>query len=173
MPAQPAWFQRLDEAIAILESAPADASPWVDRRTVQTLLGVSVTGAWRILTAAGAESGPGRALVIDRHQFLEVLRRWRSSQTVTEEVERRGRVARRLTTIAEEWRSSRAIQLPARVREVRAATLPQGVTLEPGCLTVRFVTPQEFVTQLGSVLFALQQDWDAMRERIEPDPPMS
>lgn len=173
MPAQPVWFQRLDEAIAILESAPADASRWVDRQSVQSLFGVSVTGAWRILTAAGAESGPGGALVIDRNDFLPVLRRWRASRTVTEEVERRGRVARRLTVIADQWRSSRTVELPARVREVRAATLPQGVTLEPGCLTVRFVTAQEFVTQLGSVLFALQQDWDAMRARIEPDPPMS
>lgn len=170
MPAQPLWFHRLDDAIAILESA-ADAADWIDRRSVQALLGVSSTVAWRILKAAGSSPGPGGALAIPRSHFLAALRRWRASETVVRESSRRRRVAREIEELATQWRS-RQVQVSPEIRRSRADQLAPGVSLEPGQLVFRFVTPEELVAQLGSILFALQRDWDQMRERLTA-PPMS
>jgi len=41
---------------------------WVDRASVQEVLGCSQTEAWRILRKLGAEPGPGGALVLARER---------------------------------------------------------------------------------------------------------
>ena len=70
MPARPAYFHRLADAIAVLEKLP---SAWIDRQTLQEILGVSKTVAWRILRQCGASQGPGNTLICARQELVAAL----------------------------------------------------------------------------------------------------
>jgi hypothetical protein len=45
--------------------------------------------------------------------------------------------------------------------------LPEGVELEPRRLTIAFSSPEEFLERIGSVIFALQNDFEAIRQFID------
>jgi hypothetical protein len=168
MPARPAYFHKLPEAITVLEKT---ASIWIDRRTLQEILGVSKTIAWRLLQKCGAVPGPGNTLVCERLQLLSALESLRIGERCARELYRRERLEERLTQLVTAARSrnvrvvpdSRAIELAS----TRFGRLPAGVELSPGRLTVEFDGIEQFLEKLGAVVFALQNDFEAVSRSIE------
>ena len=87
MPTAPLYTHKLAEGAAALAAMTAD---WIDRRTLEEILGVSKWTAWRILKRCGAQDGPGGSLVCRREDLIEQL--GALEQGFAPEIARRNRV---------------------------------------------------------------------------------
>jgi hypothetical protein len=168
MPASPLWIHRLDPALAALASLPQD---WIDRRTLEELLGVGKWTAWRIMKQCGAEEGPGGALVCRRNWLLERLRAVQEDGRLAPEIARRQRVESYLDGMlrfaaGKHKEIARNTAAEALVSS-RFGSLPEGVDLEHGELRIRFRGPNDFLQKFGAVVFALQNDWETVSEFLE------
>jgi hypothetical protein len=165
MPARPAYFHRITEALEVLRKLESD---WIDRRTLEVTLGVSKTVAWRIMRRCGATGG---ALVRRRLELVEALEALERSPGCDREIRRRGRLEERLSGLLAAARSkhvriapeSRSLELVS----TRLGKLPPGVELTPGRLTVDFFGTENFLEKVGAIVFALQNDYEAITEFIE------
>ncbi len=169
MPARPSYAGRIAEMIRALE---ARQESWIDRRQVEEGLGVSKTVAWRLLRRLGAQEGPGNALMLNRADAirgfkslqedggavdLEVRRRARVEQYLNQ---MRGFVAAQRTTVASQ---ERAIDLV----NTRFESLPPNVSMTPRSLRIDFDSTAEFLKAFGAVVFALNNDYEAIQEFID------
>ena len=167
MPARPAYFHRLADAITVLERL---SCAWIDRQTLQDILGVSKTVAWRVLRQCGASQGPGNTLICERQQLVAALESLRTGEPCGRELRRRQRLEDRLTQLLTAARSqhirvvpdSRALELVS----TRFAQLPPGVELSPARLTIDFFGTEDFLEKLGAVVFALQNDFETISDLI-------
>jgi hypothetical protein len=168
MPSRPSYFHRLSSAIGELKRLE---TPWVDRRAIEELLSVSKAGAWRVMRRCGAEDGPGGALVCRREGLIAALEALETTGEWRQEARRRARVETYLTEIAEFARSRKTkIADGGKASELissRFRKLPAGVELTPRRLIVEFTGAQDFLEKVGAVIFALQNDFDAMRDFID------
>jgi|SRR5579863_1836179 len=168
MPAKPAYFHRITDVLQALETVDSE---WVDRRMVEEAFGVSKTVAWRILRRCGGEDGPGNTLICRRERLREALARWQATGEVEREVRRRDRLSTYLDRLAESGLSKRTQiakdQKAAELLSTRFGALPAGVEFTPRRLTVEFSSPEEFLQRIGAVIFALQNDFEAVRSFIE------
>src|SRR4051794_6320223 len=136
MPYQPSWLNDFDAIRATVRALPR---PFVDRATVQALLGVGRRRAQQILAPCVTERvGPNG--LAEREAFLRRLEQMAAGEEARGEVERRQRVARTLT----QWRRERIeqpqlpVEAPVAIVNQNWAGLPAGVHLEPGRLTIDF-----------------------------------
>jgi hypothetical protein len=168
MPAKPAYFHRVADAIDNLKSMDC---AWVDRRMVEELLDVSKTVAWRVLRRCGGEEGPGNALMCSRERLIAALEQLQATGEVEREVRRRNRVSTYLERLAEFGRAKRTqvatAQRAAELLTSRFGALPAGVEFTPRRLTVEFSSPEEFLQKIGAIIFTLQNDYDSVRQFIE------
>jgi hypothetical protein len=169
MPAKPSYADRIPGLIWDLE---AGQEQWVDRRQLEERLGVSKTVAWRLLRRIGATEGPGNTLTLTRAQAIAGLRELQAQGTPLEhEIRRRDRLEHYLEnmrTYLAARRTTVAPDLPAAsLRNSRFGDLPPNVELTPRSLHIDFQSPAEFLAAFGAVVFALQNDYDAIRDFIE------
>jgi len=168
MPAQPSYFHRLADAIDVFRSFDTD---WIDRRTVEEVLGISKTAAWRILRRCGAVDGPGNTLICQREELIGVLAKVQSTGEFEREARRRNRLAGYLERLADVSRARGTMVATERqavdLINARFDRLPPGITLTTRQLTVEFASPEEFLQRMGAVIFALQNDYESIREFIE------
>ena len=170
MPARPAYFHRLGDAVKVLEGL---SSPWIDPQTLQEILGISKTVALRILCQFGASQGPGNTLSCERMELMAALESLRAAQLCGREVRRRQRLEDRLTQLLTAARSQHIRVVPdSRALELlstRFARLPPGIELSPARLTIEFFGTEDFLEKFGAVVFALQNDFEAISRFIETD----
>jgi hypothetical protein len=161
-------FHRLGDAIEVLRR---QESEWIDRRTVEEILGVSKTVAWRIMRRCGAQDGPGNTLICLRSALLAGLTQLQSTGEFEREIRRRSRLTGYLERLAEAGRTHRTTvatdERAADLINSRFDHLPVGIQLTPKQLTMDFNSPEEFLQRVGAVIFALQNDYEAIREFIE------
>jgi hypothetical protein len=169
MPARPTYANRLPDLSRDLEAGPDE---WIDRRYIQERLGVSKTVAWRLLRKMGAVSGPGSSLALTREQAIAGLKALQAEgSTIGLEIRRRDRVDRyleamrayvaaRRTTVASETPAAKLI-------ETRFSSLPANVELTPRSLHIEFENAEDFLAAFGAVVYALKNDYEAVREFIE------
>jgi hypothetical protein len=169
MPAKPSYSHRIPEILQGLERC---SSEWIDRRSLEEMAGVSKTVAWRLLRQLGAVEGPGNTLVVTRAQAIEGLKRMLAEGgSAGREMRRRSRleqylegmrgyVAAQRTTVASH---SQALDLV----NTRFGKLPGNVVLTPRSLHVDFEDAEGFLRSVGAVVFALNNDYEAIREFIE------
>lgn len=168
MPATPAYFHRITGALTIFRGLPAD---WIDRRTVEEALGVSKTAAWRMMRRCGATEGPGNTLVCHRAELIRQLEALRETGEYSQEIARRARVEERLESLAAAARARHigvaeekgALALVS----TRFEKLPVGVELTAGRLTIDFTGTPDFLQKIGAIVFALQNDFEAVSRFIE------
>lgn len=168
MPARPAYFHRLDEALQIFARLETD---WIDRRTLQETLGVSKTVAWRILRQCGATDGPGNTLVCRRQDLIRALQALQQSGDYEREIRRRNRVKLNLEDmIRYARRKQKQIarnEAAVELLSTRFLLLPPGVELHPGELRIQFSGTADFLQKFGAVVFALNNDYEQISEFIE------
>jgi hypothetical protein len=168
MPAKPAYFHRIGDAIQALRRVGTE---WVDRRGVEEALGVSKTVAWRIMRRCGAPNGPGNTLMCSREGLISALLQIEATGECEREIRRRERVSEYLERLAETARARRIrVAEDSRAHglvDSRFRKLPAGVELTRRRLTVEYATTAEFLERIGAVIFALQNDFDAVCEFIE------
>jgi hypothetical protein len=169
MPAKPVYAHLIPELLQQLEGGDRE---WVDRRYLEEALGISKTVAWRLLRRLGAEEGPGNTLVLSRQDAVERVRRLQAEGgAIHHEVRRRSKleqylegmrsyVAAQRTTVAAD---DRAIGLV----NTRFGKLPANITLTPRKLQIEFQNTEEFLRAFGAVVFALNNDYEAIRDFID------
>ncbi len=168
MPARPAYFHRLADALGVFRQLDSD---WIDRRTIEETLGVSKTVAWRILRRCGASGGPGNTVVCRRDQLIAALEELQQTGEYAQEIRRRQRVEVNLEQLLR-VAHTRQVQVVPEERglelvNTRFGRLPAGVELTDRRLTVEFSGSGDFLAKIGAIVFALQNDYDAIREFIE------
>jgi hypothetical protein len=171
MPAKPSYARRLAGAIQALQESQA---AWIGRQDLQELLGVSKSVAWRILRHCRAQKAPGGALLCDRILLIERLQEMAAvGGVIAQEVARRQRVEDQLTAMRNYLRSRRTkvveeAEAPALLSS-RFESLPPNVTFTQRSLLMKFRNTEEFLAAIAAVVFALENDYEAIRDFIEQD----
>jgi hypothetical protein len=151
-----------------LASLPCE---WIDRRTLEEILGIGKWTAWRIMRHCGAEDGPGGALVCRRDALVEKLRAVQQNGRLAPEIARRERVETYLDGMLQyASRKHKEIARDAAAEALlssRFANLPAGVDLQPGELRIQFRGTEEFLRKFGAVVFALNNDFERISEFFE------
>lgn len=163
MPQKPAWFSRINEVIEEVQSLPR---PFVDRPTVEFLLGVGRRRAQQIL-APCISHRVGTNGLADRDAFIVHLRRLADGEDGYYEHQRRRKLAEILVQLQKDrlQRPQLLVEAPVQVLTQEFENLPTGVWLEPGRITVTFDQPQEALEKLLALAMAISNDFDGF-ERI-------
>jgi hypothetical protein len=155
--------------LSALRNCPEE---WIDRRHVEELFGCSKTVAWRILRHAGIEPGLGRALLCRREDLIARLERIAAGGGAVErEIARRERLDQLLErirpdVIANMTKVAHDDQAVALVN-TRFSRLPANVELAPTSLHIEFHGTEDFLLAFGAVVYALNNDFEAVQQHIE------
>jgi len=165
MPAKPIWYSQLDTAIQQIEALP---SPWVDRATLESALGVGRRRAQQILqplvTYVIGSNGLARREDVIRH-----LRQLAAGDDAHFEKQRRERLHSILQDIQREARQRPRVlvEAPSSVVNQELDHLPPGVHLSPGRIVLEgFSTPDEAKQKLLALIMAMGNDPDGFDARI-------
>ncbi len=162
MPAKPRWFSRIDAIIRELEALPR---PFVDTATLEFLLGVGRRRAQQILTPSITAQIGSNGLA-DRDAVVARLRRVAAGDDVHYERRRRQKVAEVLAELHN--RPRLLVEAPAAVVAQEFETLPEGVHLSPGRITVTFDQPRQALEKLLALAMAISNDFDRFERSVTP-----
>jgi hypothetical protein len=168
MPNKPLWLGRLPDAIRQLENAPED---WVDRPTLESLLGIGRRRAQQLLTPI-AKRRVGTSLVAHSSNVIVHLQRIAAREEAYYEQRRQHQFWAQLSEARQEWiaRPPVLVDVPHdQRRQVEVHDfegLPEGVELAPGSITVRFSQPEEALRKLMALAMAIGQNRQAFEERV-------
>jgi hypothetical protein len=165
MPDKPTWCGHVEEAIAELQSLPY---PWVDRMTLERVLRIRRRRAQQILQPC-VQQQVGTNGVADREELIAHLRRLAAGEVATYERRRRERLAETLQNLHRDWTQQKrtVVEAPTAVVNQELATLPPGVTLEPGKVTVEFATAVEALEKFLAIAMAVGNDIDGFARIVE------
>lgn len=152
MPDKPTWCGRIDEVSALLRSLP---DRWVDRATLETVLGIGRRRAQQILGPC-IDRRIGGAGVADREAVIEHLGRLVTGEASHYEQRRRQRFATQLEALSRERRV--LVEAPVAVVRQDIAGLPPGVSIAPGRITVEFGTSRQALEKLLALAMAIGND---------------
>ena len=146
MPSKPSWYSKLEEIIHELELLPR---PFVDRATLEFLLGVGRRRAQQILAPCITERVGTNGLA-DRDALIARLRRVAEGDDGYYERQRRRNVAEILAQLQQDRRErpQLLVEAPVQVLTQEFVNLPAGVGLEPGRITVTFEHPRQALEKL-------------------------
>lgn len=164
MPAKPVWYRKLPDILEELRRLPR---PFVDRATVEFLLGVRRRRAQQIMAPCVVERVGTNGLA-DRDALIARLERIASGEEAFYEERRRRKVARIIDELRRERveRPQLIVEAPTAVVNQELANLPQGVHLEPGRITVSFEEPQEALEKLLALAMAVSNDFDGFERSV-------
>ena len=164
MPAKPRWLLAIPDAIKQLEALDQDL---LTRRDIERLFGVSKVRATQLMTAFGA-GRTGHLLTLPRAALLRQLRRPRTRAAVRGEATRRDRV---VTALRQARLIGIRVAVPLEALEARLSGLPDGVSVEPGRIEVRFSGAKDAVGRLFALAQALTHDYEQFEALVEGETP--
>lgn len=169
MPAKPIWYSKINDVVRELQSLPR---PFVDRATVEFLLGVGRRRAQQILAPCITHRVGANGLA-DRSAFIAHLRRLADGEGGYYERQRRRKVAEILSQLQRERleRPQLLVEAPVQVLMQEFENLPAGVRLEPGRITVTFDQPQQALEKLLALAMAISNDFDRFERQVAIQPP--
>jgi hypothetical protein len=158
MPDKPIWCGRLEEIVQNLCDLP-DA--WVDRPMLEQALGIGRRRAQQILAPCVTRQ-IGRNGLARREAILEHLRRLAAGEKAYYERRRQRCLGEQLEKLREELlrRPRVLVEAPAALLGQRFESLPEGVAVVPGQITVRFETATEALEKLLALAMAIGNDRD-------------
>lgn len=165
MPSKPLWYSRIPAVIQVLEALPR---PFVDRATIESLLGVGRRRAQEILAPCVTERVGSNGLA-DRDALIAHLSRLARSDSRHYEQRRRQRVATKLAELEKERRERPRLLVEAttRVLSQEFENLPPGISLEPGRIMVEFAHPQQALEKLLALAMAISNDFDRFERCVQ------
>jgi len=157
MPAKPAWFSKIDSVVAELQSQPR---PFVDRATIEFLLGVGRRRAQQILAPCITDRVGSNGLA-DRNEVIARLRQLAEGDDGYYERRRRRKVADTLENLRRERleRPQLLVEAPLRVMDQSFRDLPPGVRLTAGRIIVEFDEPRQALEKLLALAMAIGNDF--------------
>ena len=158
MPAKPAWYNRINDIVRELHSLPR---PFVDRATVEFLLGVGRRRAQQILAPCITHRVGSNGLA-DRDALIAHLRRLAEGDDGYYERQRRRNLAEILAKLHKDRleRPQLLVEAPLQILTQELDNLPDGVRLEPGRITVTFDQPRQALEKLLALAMAISNDFD-------------
>ena len=164
MPATPRWRLALPDAIQQLEALDQDL---LTRRDVERLFGVAKVRAVALMRVFGA-GRTGLLLTLPRTALLRQLRRHRTGTAFRGEERRRDRV---VTALRQARLTEIRVAVPVEALEARLAGLPEGVSVEPGRIEVRFRGAKDAVGRLFALAQALTHDYEQFEALVDGEAP--
>jgi hypothetical protein len=163
VPAKPAWYGKLDEIVWELEALPR---PFVDRATIEFLLGVGRRRAQQILAPCVTDRVGSNGLA-DRQALILRLRRLAAGDDGYYERQRRRKLGAVLSELQNERRTrpQLLVEAPAAIVRQDFESLPAGVRLDAGRITVEFEKPREALEKLLALAMAISNDFSCF-ERV-------
>jgi hypothetical protein len=157
VPAKPAWYRNLPNILHQLRNHP---HPYVDRATIEYLLGVGRRRAQQILSPCVVNRIGANGLA-DRDALIAHLERLAGGDDGFYEMHRRRKVAKLIAELRQERidRPPLLIEAPAAVVNQEFENLPAGVRLQPGRITVDFDNPQQGLEKLLALAMAISNDF--------------
>ena len=157
MPAKPVWYSKIERVIRELEGLPR---PFVDRSTVEFLLGVGRRRAQQIMAPCIIDRVGSNGLA-GRDRLIARLRSLAAGEDRYYEVQRRRKVAQVLDRLRIErlQQPQVLVEAPVRVVNQEFENLPAGVRLEAGRITVEFRHPREALEKLLALAMAIGNDF--------------
>jgi hypothetical protein len=164
VPAKPGWYSRINDVIRELQGLPR---PFVDRATVEFLLGVGRRRAQQIMAPCVTDRVGANGLA-DREALIAHLRRLRESDDGYYEIQRRRKLAGILAQLQKERleRPQLLVETPIQVLTQELENLPEGVRLDPGRITVSFDEPQQALEKLLALAMAIGNDFDRFERQV-------
>ena len=161
MPDKPTWCGHLDEVTRTLRDLP---DPWVDRATLQGLLGIGARRAQQILApCVGRRIGANG--VADREAVIARLHQLATGETRHYEHQRRNRFAEYMDALYRERREGVLVAAPANIVNQEFKGLPAGVSISPGRIGIRFESATEALEKLLALAMAIRND-ELLFERL-------
>lgn len=159
MPAKPVWYRKLPYILQELRQHPL---PYVDRATVEFLLGVSRRRAQQIMGPCVLERRAGTSGLADRDALITRLERIAEGEEGAYEIERRRKVASLLENLRQQriTQPQLLVEAPTAILNQEFESLPAGVRLEAGRITVEFAQPQQALEKLLALAMAISNDFD-------------
>ena len=158
MPQKPAWYSKIEDVVRELEALPR---PFVDRPTVEFLLGVGRRRAQQIMAPCVTDRVGANGLA-DRHALIACLRRLAESDDGYYERQRRRKLSETLATLQKERleHPPLLVEAPVEIVNQDIEKLPPGVRMEQGRITVEFGTAQQALEKLLALAMAISNDFD-------------
>jgi hypothetical protein len=166
MPAKPVWYHRWDEILQQLQASPRS---FVDRATVEFVLGVGRRRAQQIMAPCITDH-VGSSGLADRNRLIVRLRKLAEGEDAGYEVRRRRKVA----AFIDQVRNQRLahpqvlVEAPVRMLAQELDHLPAGIRLEPGRITVEFASPQQALEKLLALAIAIGNDFARFEHTTRP-----
>jgi hypothetical protein len=163
VPAKPAWYSNISYIIQAISALPR---PFVDRATVEDLLGIGRRRAQQIIAPCITDRVGSNGLA-DREQLIAHLQRLAAGNDSQYEAQRRRKLAAVLDRLREERirQPQLLVEAPIEVINQEFDTLPAGVHLEQGRITIEFAAPEEALEKLLALAMAISNDFDRF-ERV-------
>lgn len=165
MPDKPGWYNRLPQAEAQLAALP---SPWVDRTTLEFILGVGRRRAQQILQPLVRHT-IGKNGLAPKEDVIAYLRQLADGDPATYERKRRTRLAALIHTWYNQAREQPQVLVEAShdIVNQELDRLPAGVRLSPGRILIEgFQTPDEAKQKLLALIMAMGNDPEEFDRRI-------
>ena len=158
MPAQPAWFHRLDEILEILRCMK---SSHLDRQAVEKLFRVRERRARQMMAGLPALQ-VGNAVAIERQALIARLESASTGACFQWEIARRSRLTEDLERTRRQL-SARRVRIPVAggTHQRRVENLPDGIALSPGELRIDFHGAEDLAAKLLELSQAMANDWQA------------
>lgn len=154
MPAQPRWLLHLPE---IIEELCALEAPVVDRETVEGLFGLRRRQAINLMHSFGCYQ-IGKTALIERGALIDRLREVAAGERFRFEQRRHERVAGRLEALRRQ-RQAAAVAIRVEPPPPCDPSLPQGVRLEAGSLSIEFASVEDLLAKLYGIAQAAAADF--------------
>jgi hypothetical protein len=164
MPAPPSYIDHVPEALKALRKMNPNIS--IDRTEVQALLGIQPKTAQRVMATAGSHL-EGKAAFITPGELALFLERWDSQERV-----RRKKCAQKIQLLHEDFIQNPPahVELPNErvrvLRRYRYDALPEGVTVEPGRIEVKFSTALEAMEKMMAVAVVVSQSFEEFEAKV-------
>src|ERR1035437_4560393 len=164
VPAKPVWYSKIGDVIRELQSLPR---PFVDRATVEFLLGVGRRRAQQIMAPCITHRGGANGLA-DRDAFIAHLRNLAEGDGGFYEQRRRRKVGEILSQLQKERleRPQLLVEAQVQILTQEFEDLPAGVRLEPGRITITFDRPQQALEKLLALAMAVGNDFDRFDRQV-------
>jgi hypothetical protein len=168
MPDKPLWLERLPHVIHTLEHR---AEVWVDRATLESLLGVGRRRAQQLLAQIPSQR-VGASVLANRSDVVAHLKEVAAGREAYYEQRRRKRLWGQLDKARREWTEQPPVLVEVPRSQLRRielhdfAALPEGVELAPGSITVRFRDPDDALQKLMALAMAIGRNRTAFEERV-------
>jgi len=161
MPDKPTWSGHWEEVAWALRALP---DRWVDRATLERLLGVGRRRAQQILAPCVARQ-IGANGVADRETLIAHLERLAAGESARYEQQRRRRLAERMDALYRERRAGVLVAAPTSIVNQQLENLPEGVSVTPGHISVRFGSTTDALQKLLALAMAIRND-ELLFERL-------